>query len=90
MTYRLETYETVEVEEGVFESYLVKTEERPLTPGEILQDVIIKRKTEYIKKGWETPWNLMDDILAQLKAQGITLQAGTERDQIKTDNPKPL
>jgi len=46
------------------------------------------RKNAYIAEGWNEPWDLLDDILDQLADAGTTLPAKTERDTIKTNNPK--
>jgi len=70
------------------EAHLESLKPTPPVPTD-LELALEARQSKYIAKGWSQPWDLLDDILNQLDAAGITLQAKVDRDSIKTAHPKP-
>jgi len=77
---RIETYDN--------DGNVTDVAERELTPKEELQKVMYARKSRYEAEGWKEPWDLLDDIMAQLEVHGIVLDAHTIRKAIKLAKPK--
>jgi hypothetical protein len=85
LMYRYERYEK-DPETG--ENVAVEIIERPFTDEEHNTEARGKREFQYEQQGWDCAWDLLDDLLNQLDAAGITLPAKTTRDNIKQQFPK--